>query len=178
MFGDSTSSFGIVNRLGSGKVKHIGVKQLWLQQVIREQSISLHHAPTMQNWADMLTKNLQPRLLQQHCDAIGLQEMQMDSDQIQLLEEPESEESLLTTYVFWYLVVVGLLWNVILMKDFVGRIFGGGNRGRVNVAVQTAQTGDNAATVQTETYGTMQRLSRREQMRRRAAVVLEDRGGH
>ena len=43
----------------------------WLQQVVRTQEVFLHFLPGTENAADLLTKNLDPTLLQKHSAALG-----------------------------------------------------------------------------------------------------------
>ena len=37
VFGDSSASMGIMNRTGAGKIKHLKVKQLWVQEAVARQ---------------------------------------------------------------------------------------------------------------------------------------------
>ena len=55
LYGDSSANHGMIRRQGAGKVKHLTVRQLWLQQQ-SELGLCLH-AKTLRafNTADMLT---------------------------------------------------------------------------------------------------------------------------
>ena len=55
LLGDSSANYGIIQRQGSGKVKHLSVRQLWIQQQA-ELGVCIHtKIPRAQNSADMLT---------------------------------------------------------------------------------------------------------------------------
>ena len=53
--GDSSANHGIITRQGSGKVKHLSVRQLWLQEQTSLGRISHIKVPRLQNGADALT---------------------------------------------------------------------------------------------------------------------------
>ena len=52
---DSSAAVGVVQRAGAGKVKHLAVKQLWLQEREREKELEIRKVPRDVNFADMLT---------------------------------------------------------------------------------------------------------------------------
>ena len=55
LYGDSSANHGIIARQGAGKVKHLTVRQLWLQQQ-SELGVCLHKKiPRAINCADLLT---------------------------------------------------------------------------------------------------------------------------
>ena len=55
LLGDSSANNGIIQRQGSGKVKHLSVRQLWIQQQA-ELGVCIHSKiPRLLNSADMLT---------------------------------------------------------------------------------------------------------------------------
>ena len=55
LLGDSSANHGIIQRQGTGKVKHLSVRQLWLQQQA-ELGVCIHSkVPRLVNSADMLT---------------------------------------------------------------------------------------------------------------------------
>ena len=53
--GDSSAALGIVARKGCGKVKHLSVKQLWLQERIAGKEVTVLKVPRFENVADALT---------------------------------------------------------------------------------------------------------------------------
>ena len=55
LYGDSSANHGMIARQGAGKVKHLTVRQLWLQQQ-SELGVCCHNKiPRAKNYADMLT---------------------------------------------------------------------------------------------------------------------------
>ena len=55
LLGDSSASHGTLNRLGSGRIKHLQTKQLWLQEKVYDGAVSVEKIPRERNWADLLT---------------------------------------------------------------------------------------------------------------------------
>ena len=53
--GDSSASHGTLNRLGSGRVKHLQTRQLWLQERVYMGEITIEKIGRKINWADSLT---------------------------------------------------------------------------------------------------------------------------
>ena len=57
LYGDSTACRGTLMREGAGKVKHLQVRQLWLQQYVRDGILSYEKIDRSRNGADALTKH-------------------------------------------------------------------------------------------------------------------------
>ena len=57
---DSTAAKGITARLGTGKVRHLETRCLWIQERVRSKEISILKVPTEKNRGDMQTKPLDP----------------------------------------------------------------------------------------------------------------------
>ena len=55
MFGDSSAAKGTLSRQGSGKIKHLETKQLWLQEKILSGVISYTKIPRSVNFSDAMT---------------------------------------------------------------------------------------------------------------------------
>ena len=55
---DSSAAKGIAPRRGLGKVKHVGVRNLWIQDVVRPGRIGVVKIPGGENAADVLTEYL------------------------------------------------------------------------------------------------------------------------
>ena len=53
--GDSSASHGTLSRLGTGKVKHLQTRQLWLQEQVSQGQITFQKIARSNNWADILT---------------------------------------------------------------------------------------------------------------------------
>ena len=52
---DSSAARGVIQRQGAGKVKHLSVKQLWVQEQEMYKKLVVNKVPRDVNWADMLT---------------------------------------------------------------------------------------------------------------------------
>ncbi len=71
--GDASAAIGIANRVGVGKVRHIEVNQLWLQENIYEGEIETIKVRTDENLADALTKAVSAKILNEHVNGVGAQ---------------------------------------------------------------------------------------------------------
>ena len=60
---DASAGIGIASRQGCGRLKHLEVKWLWVQEKVSEKAIRLRKHPTESNTADLATKYLtRPRM--------------------------------------------------------------------------------------------------------------------
>ena len=55
---DSAAAIGIASRTGLGKLRHLQVHLLWVQQHVRNKVFKLLKVPGKENPADLLTKHL------------------------------------------------------------------------------------------------------------------------
>ena len=69
---DAAAAIGICKRRGLGKVRHLAVADLWLQDRIRKKDFYLVKVLGADNPADLLTKNLDRPTMQKHMDKLGL----------------------------------------------------------------------------------------------------------
>ena len=60
LLGDSSASHGTLQRLGSGRVKHLQTRQLWLQEEVFNGEVTVQKIPRERNWADLLTHSWTP----------------------------------------------------------------------------------------------------------------------
>ena len=71
-FTDSDAAKGIALRRGVGKVKHLEVKTLWVQDLIERKKLSIHKVDGRKNPADMMTKYLEGARIQVLCRMMSL----------------------------------------------------------------------------------------------------------
>ena len=69
---DASAAVGICRRTGIGKVRHLAVGQLWVQERLRSGDFKLHKHPGERNPGDMLTKHVPRELVERHVSAMGL----------------------------------------------------------------------------------------------------------
>ena len=50
---DSTAARGIASRTGAGKLKHLDIKDLWIQDMVRAKRLAIRKEPTETNWSDL-----------------------------------------------------------------------------------------------------------------------------
>ena len=68
---DSTACKGICNRAGIGKLKHIDVQLLWLQDAVRKGIVELVKVRGDVNPADLMTKHLDRTTAEKHLVRLG-----------------------------------------------------------------------------------------------------------
>ena len=69
---DASAALGIVNRTGLGKLRHINVQFLWVQNKATTGELGIQKVPGKDNPADLLTKHLTAADVQKHCEEISL----------------------------------------------------------------------------------------------------------
>ena len=55
---DASAAIGIVQRLGLGRVRHLAVSDLWVQQRLRSKGMDIEKVNGLDNPADLLTKSM------------------------------------------------------------------------------------------------------------------------
>jgi hypothetical protein len=68
---DSSAAIGISNRKGLGKLRHLNVQFLWVQDKIKDKSFTLHKVPGERNPADLMTKHLDAATAGKHLATLG-----------------------------------------------------------------------------------------------------------
>jgi hypothetical protein len=69
---DSSAAIGICRRSGIGKVRHLAVAQLWVQDLVRSGECRLHKVLGTDNPADLMTKPLARAEIDGHLGRLGL----------------------------------------------------------------------------------------------------------
>ncbi len=69
---DSSAAIGICKRSGIGKVRHLAVAQLWVQDLVRSRECRLHKVLGTENPADLMTKPLARAEIDGHLARLGL----------------------------------------------------------------------------------------------------------
>ena len=68
---DASAAIGIGNRIGIGKVRHIEVTQLWVQEKVAKGEIKLTKVKSEVNLADMLTKAVDSTSIEYHMSNVN-----------------------------------------------------------------------------------------------------------
>ena len=71
---DAKSAIDLLCKRGPGRMRHLHVKHLYLQQEIREGRLDVHKVTSEENVADILTKHVTPRKFQEAARNLGVQE--------------------------------------------------------------------------------------------------------
>ena len=69
---DSSAAIGIASRSGLGKVRHVAVHLLWLQDLVRKGEVRMSKVEGSNNPADVLTKHVSAEILHKHFRALLL----------------------------------------------------------------------------------------------------------
>ena len=68
----ASAAKGIASRKGLGKVRHIDVSRLWLQEKVSKGEIVIEKVSTRNNIADAMTKHVDSGRLNRHMNSVGL----------------------------------------------------------------------------------------------------------
>ena len=71
---DSSAAKSIASRIGLGRVRHLEVKFLWLQEVVRDKRLEVEKVHGAQNPADILTK---PKSAEEAAEKISAKRMRV-----------------------------------------------------------------------------------------------------
>ena len=88
VFVDSSAALGIVHRKGNGKLRHIRVGQLWVQQAAEEEVLAYSKIRGDLNPADVCTKHVNLRIIDGALENANLQ-----------VREGRAEESLVVNHL-------------------------------------------------------------------------------
>ena len=69
---DATAAIGICRRRGLGKIRHLAVADLWVQEKLRLKEFQLTKVPGAANPADILTKHVDRQTLERHLRTMGM----------------------------------------------------------------------------------------------------------
>jgi hypothetical protein len=69
---DSSAAAGICRRSGIGRVRHLAVGQLWVQEGLRRGDFRLYKVAGVDNPADLLTKHLSREVIDRHLETLSL----------------------------------------------------------------------------------------------------------
>ena len=66
IFVDSSAAIGVAGRKGNGKLRHVRVGDLWIQELVEEEEVMLKKIQGIQNIADAFTKHLPQKTMSEH----------------------------------------------------------------------------------------------------------------
>ncbi len=69
---DASAALSIVNRQGLGKLRHISVQYLWIQDRVRSGDVRVAKIPGVENPADLFTKHLPADQMEYHMASLGM----------------------------------------------------------------------------------------------------------
>ena len=73
VYTDASAAIGIAQRKGSGKVRHIDVGMLWIQQNCRNGTVDVKKVAGKSNPADIFTKAVPAEVMWGHMRSIGFE---------------------------------------------------------------------------------------------------------
>jgi len=76
IFADSSAAIGICRRSGIGKVRHLAVGQLWVQERLRLREFELFKVAGTRNLADTLTKHVPREVADRHLEEMAIRRME------------------------------------------------------------------------------------------------------
>ena len=70
---DAVAAIGIVRRQGLGRVRHLAVADLWVQQKSKNKEVYYTKLEGTRNTSDILTKVVEKEVIDRHMSALGLE---------------------------------------------------------------------------------------------------------
>ena len=67
------AAMGMVKRQGLGRVRHLAVADLWIQQKAKEKAAIFEKLPGTENTSDIMTKPVEADALEKHMKALGFE---------------------------------------------------------------------------------------------------------
>ena len=90
VYTDASAAIGMTQRLGVGKVRHIDVGMLWVQQSQRSGEIDVKKVGTKSNPADVFTKHVPGEVVWRHLTTLGFESRQGRAEAaVKLVEVPQ-----------------------------------------------------------------------------------------
>ena len=71
--GDAVAAMGMVKRQGLGRVRHLAVADLWIQQKAKEGVAKFEKLPGTENTSDIMTKAVESDVLAKHVKTLGFE---------------------------------------------------------------------------------------------------------
>ena len=96
---DSSAALAVVGRKGNGKLRHIRVGHLWVQQVAEDEVLAYRKVHGKTNPADICTKHVQQALMEAAADRAGMEfrggraEEGLEVSRLEKEEDPEGRRS-------------------------------------------------------------------------------------
>ena len=69
---DSSAALAITARKGNGKLRHVRVSELWIQEVANDGTIAYKKVAGTQNAADLMTKHVTAAVAKDHIDRMNM----------------------------------------------------------------------------------------------------------
>ena len=68
---DSSAAIGVVNRRGCGKLRHVRVGMLWIQEKVEQGELKVDKVKGTENPGDLMTKHLSRKVIDVHMEALN-----------------------------------------------------------------------------------------------------------
>ena len=70
---DAVAAIGMVKRQGLGRIRHLAVADLWIQQKSKEGAVHYMKLDGSKNTSDILTKPVEAEVLERHMKSLGFE---------------------------------------------------------------------------------------------------------
>ena len=70
---DAVAAIGMVKRQGLGRIRHLAVADLWIQQKSKEGAVHYMKLDGSKNTSDILTKPVEAEVLERHMRSLGFE---------------------------------------------------------------------------------------------------------
>jgi hypothetical protein len=84
---DSKAAIDGVSKLSVGKVRHVSLRGLYLEELARRKFVQVPKVPGSENWSDVLTKHVSPQVFSTLMKLISVETPDWDEKSIDKSEE-------------------------------------------------------------------------------------------
>ena len=93
LYCDSTAAIGSAKRMGVGKIRHLELRELWIQEQVAQRKLQVEKIHSSENDAEILTKQVKgQQLFEMLCERLGEREDdRQDDEQYHVRGEEETE---------------------------------------------------------------------------------------
>ena len=72
LYSDASAAIGMVNRKGLGRVRHVEVGELRIQDIVKQKRMTISKVAGEENPADILTKHVDRGKIREHCNRLRM----------------------------------------------------------------------------------------------------------
>ena len=94
LYCDSSAAIGSAKRMGVGKIRHLELRELWIQEQVAQKKLQVEKIQSSDNDADILTKQIKgQQLFEMLCERLGERQNDGEADEQNHVREDDETET-------------------------------------------------------------------------------------